>query len=204
MSILVYFLNLVVLLYADDTVLIADDANKLQGTLNLFNDYCKQWKLKVNINKTKIVIFRANRLHHMTFSLGDDTIEVVDKYKYLGVFFSKSRSFLNTRKHISEQAKKAMYLLFSRINNFYLPIDLQLKLFDHTVLPILAYASEIWGFENLEIIEKIHIDFLLKITKSRKSTPLYMIYAELGRFPIEVIIKTRMVSFWNKLICGKE
>ena len=88
-----------------------------------------------------------------------------------------------------------MYLLFSRINNFYLPSDLQLKLFDHTVLPILTYASEIWGFENLEIIEKIHTDFLRKITKSRKSTPLYIIYAELGRFPIEVSIKTRMVIF---------
>ena len=36
------FLKLVVLLYANDTVLIADDANKLQDTLNLFNDYCKQ------------------------------------------------------------------------------------------------------------------------------------------------------------------
>ena len=49
---------------------------------------------------------------------------------------------------IAEQAKKAMYLLFMRINNLNLPLDLQLKLFDQTVMPILCYASEIFGFEN--------------------------------------------------------
>ena len=48
-----------------------------------------------------------------------------------------------------------MILLFTRINNLDITIDLQLKLFDHTVLSILTYACEIWGYENLEIIEKV-------------------------------------------------
>ena len=73
-------------------------------------------------------------------------IEIVDKYKYLGVIFSQSGSFLNAIKHIAQQAKKAMILLFVRIRNLDLPFDLQLKLFDHTVLPILTYASEVWGY----------------------------------------------------------
>ena len=32
-------------------------------------------------------------------------IEVVDRYKYLGVIFSESGSFLNARNHIVQQAK---------------------------------------------------------------------------------------------------
>ena len=65
-----------------------------------------------------------------------------------------------------------MHLLYKRIYNLGLPLDLQLKLFDHTILPILTYACEISGFENLcIIIEQIHSNFLRKITKSRKSTP---------------------------------
>ena len=70
-------------------------------------------------------------------------------------------------KRILLRAKKAMHLLFVRINNLNLPIDLQLKLFDNTVLPILTYACEIWGYEDNKIIEGVHTEFLRKNTKTR-------------------------------------
>ena len=38
--------------------------------------------------------------------------------------FRRPEVCLTARKHIIEQAKKAMYLLFCRINNLNLPIDL--------------------------------------------------------------------------------
>lgn len=107
------------------------------------------------------------------------------------------------KKHAVEQAKKAMYLLFMRANNLDLPIDLQMKLFDHTVLPILTYSSEIYGYGNLEIIERVHTEFLRKNTKSRKSTPKYMLYAELGRHPIEIDTKVRTVKYWSSILNGK-
>ena len=59
---------------------------------------------------------------------------------------------------------------------------------------------EIFGFENLEIIEGVHNSFLRRITKARKSTPMYMSYGELGRYPLSVIIKDRMISFWSRLV----
>jgi hypothetical protein len=34
----------------------------LQKQLNIFHDYCLAWKLKVNIDKTKIVCFTNGRL----------------------------------------------------------------------------------------------------------------------------------------------
>ena len=54
------------------------------------------------------------------------------------------------------------------------------------------------------MIERIHTDFLRKITKTRKSTPLYMLYAELGRFPLDIIIKKRMIGFWNRTLVDKQ
>lgn len=97
-----------------------------------------------------------------------------------------------------------MHLLYCRIKNLNLPIDLQLKLFDHTVLPILTYACEIYSFENLEMLEKVHTSFLRKITNSKQSTPLYMLYAELGRYPLEHIIKMRTIGFWMRILHGKQ
>ena len=46
-----FYFTLLDLLYADDTVLPADDKNALQRCLNNFNDYCKQWKLDINTEK---------------------------------------------------------------------------------------------------------------------------------------------------------
>jgi hypothetical protein len=93
-----------------------------------------------------------------------------------------------------------MNALYAKIFNLDLPIDIQLKLFDQTILPILTYNCESWGFENNDIIEVVHTDFLRKITNSKKSTPIYMLYGELGRHPLDIIIKTRMIKYWAKIL----
>ena len=201
---LYFFLKIGVLLYADDTVFLAENENDLQICLDLFNEYCRIWKLKVNHSKTKVVIFGARNTSRFSFKLGESFIEITENYKYLGIYFSKSGSFLSAKKNIVEQAKKAMHLLFVRVNNLNLPIDLQLKLFDNTVLPILTYACEVWGYEDNKIIERVHTEFLRKITKTRKSTPMYMLYGELGRYPIQITIDVRMIKFWNKIVVGKQ
>ena len=99
-----------------------------------------------------------------------------------------------------------MHLLFSRIRNLNLnlPVDLQIKLFDHTILPILTYSCEVIGFENTDMFEKVHLEFLRKITNSRKSTPGFMLYAKLGRYPLHIYIKTRMIGYWNKLLLSTQ
>ena len=198
------FTELFLLLYADDTVLLADNEVDLQNNLNAFKRYCDEWKLKINFSKTKVVIFGSRNDKKFRFFIGEVEIDIVDSYKYLGVVFSKSGSFLKAKNHIVQQANKAMFLLLTRIQNLNLPLDLQLKLFDHTVMPILTYGSEIWGFENTDSIEKVHNDFLRKITRSKRSTPMYMVYAELGRHPISLDINCRMISFWTKIITGKQ
>ena len=107
------------------------------------------------------------------FYLDENIIEIVDHFKHLGVYFSKSRSILLARKHVTEQARKAQHLLYKGIRNLNLPIDLQLKLFDHTIVPILTYGSEIWRFENLDLIERFHNAFLRNIIGLKKHPTLY-------------------------------
>ena len=87
---------------------------------------------------------------------------------------------------------------------FDIPIDLQLCLFDHVILPFALYGCEIWGFENSQIIENLHHDFLRQIINLRKSTPICMLHAELGRHQIQINIKSRMIGFWLSIVNGKE
>ena len=57
---IVNYFQLFLLMYADDTVLFADTKPKLQSLLTCYEQYCKIWKLQVNTDKTKIVLFGKN------------------------------------------------------------------------------------------------------------------------------------------------
>ena len=47
------YLELYVLLYADDTVLVAESAEDLQKSITLTRNYCDLWKLKINVTKPR-------------------------------------------------------------------------------------------------------------------------------------------------------
>ena len=70
-------------------------------------------------------------------------------------------------------------------------------------LSILSYGSEIWSFGDLTTIEKVHNDFLKRILNVKKSTPHIMVYGELGRFPVSLHIKKRIINFWSNMLLGK-
>ena len=109
------FLKLLLLLYADDTIIFSNDSEQLQNAMNVFDNYCKKWHLTVNIQKTNIVIFskgRANRDYRFLFRA--EHIEIVKEYKYLGVFLGQSGSYVSAKKHIIEQANKASFALMKK------------------------------------------------------------------------------------------
>ena len=83
-----------------------------------------------------------------------------------------------------------MNVLLKRIRILNIPIYVQLYLFDHVILPI----ALVWGFENSQIIENLRNVFLGQIINLRKSTPVYMLHAELGRHPIQINIKARKTA----------
>ena len=57
----------------------------------------------------------------------------------------------------ASQVLKALYALYRKLRNTNIPIDLELKLFDAFVTPILMYASGICGYEKEADIEKINL-----------------------------------------------
>ena len=72
------YLRLIVLLYADDTVIVSSSDKDLQNTIDDFNNYCQDRKLKVNISKTKVVIFGARNTDQFRFILRDNNVEIMD------------------------------------------------------------------------------------------------------------------------------
>ena len=63
-------LKIFVLLYADDTVILAESSDDLQIGLDMYSSYCRicrQWKLEINYDKTKIMVFARGRTANFIF-----------------------------------------------------------------------------------------------------------------------------------------
>ena len=98
------------ILYADDIILFADSQEELQTNLDLLFSYCNKWKLLVNSNKTKVMVFkRGDRLpNNLMFTYGDHQLEIVKKFIYLGVVFTTEGSFSETQRTLAGQSMKAI------------------------------------------------------------------------------------------------
>ena len=197
------FLKMYALLYADDTIVMAENEEEMQKALNAAHAYCQEWKLQVNTSKTKIVVFSRGKVRKMpTFKFGNDSINTCDDYIYLGTTFNYNGTFKKAQRKQITQARKAVFVLMKKIEALQLPLDTQCELFDRVILPILLYGSEIWGFEDLSNIEIFHRWFLKYILKLKSRTPNTMVYGETGRTPISVHVKCRMINFWARLATG--
>ena len=87
----------------------------MQHSLNILEQYCSTWKLKVNTNKTKVMVFRkSGRLpENLHFFYDGSELEIVNKFVYLGVTFSTGGSFHATQNDFSGKALIAIF----RMNN---------------------------------------------------------------------------------------
>jgi hypothetical protein len=75
------YMKLFLLLYADDTVIFAESQQELQQILKLFEHYCNIWKLKVNISKTKIVVFSKKKSNqNFSYEMFGEKLSQQDDY----------------------------------------------------------------------------------------------------------------------------
>ena len=165
----VYF-KLYILLYADDTVIFAESAEELQEALNAMFLYCKSWDLEVNPTKTKITIFCNRKSEHVPkFLYNGQELSVDDSFIYLGAMFSYNGHFTRNNQRLFDQARKAMFSVLKKLRKLLLPIDIQLQMFDTMVLPILLYGSEVTGFENHSMLERLCLQFYKIILNVKKT-----------------------------------
>jgi hypothetical protein len=107
------YLKLFLLLFVDYTVIFAESPADLQAALNIFEEYCSEWKLS-NVSKTKIVVFSKRKHNKKKLLLNIEIVEVMDSYTYLGLLFNYNGNFCQGRKQLVDQVQKAMYTLYTK------------------------------------------------------------------------------------------
>ena len=198
------------LMYADDVILIASTPVELQNLLDTVNGFCTDWRLTVNAIKSKCITFsRKNKKNKKNiFTIGDNPLENVCQFTYLGVDISASGSLKASMDSLCTKANRAKYALniiakFKRIT-----VKTAIRLFDATILAFLTYGSEIWAlnstpdydkWDSCPPPEKSHLDFIRYILGTNGSVNNLMCRAELGRYPLCIEINCRVVIFYKHI-----
>ena len=93
------------------------------------------------------MIFNSSgrKLKYDTFQFQGSKLEITDSYCYLGVDMTPSGSFTHSKKVLKDKAQKAMFPLYSVINQFNISPSRSLKLFELFIKPIALYNSENWS-----------------------------------------------------------
>lgn len=194
-------IQIFLLLFADDTLLLSETKEGLQNLLDSLHRYCMKWNVTVNTEKTKVMVFKnGTRVEKVDFYYNNIRLDNVKNYTYLGVCLSSNGKFHQCQKYLAEQGSKALYALNTLFDCTSLNIKDKLKLFDSMILPILTYGSEIWGFHDSKDIERVHLKFLKQLLGVHSQTCNNAIYGELGRVPLSVSRKERILKYWCKLL----
>jgi len=195
--------NLMALLYADDVTEGACTVRKLQDMIHVLEEFCKMWGLAVNIEKTKVMVFRKGgkvKKNEKWFMNGVQ-IETVALYKYLGLFFTCGLSWTKAVHNLSLKAKKAvnMILMYSRKCGG-LPVSVGLELFNKMIVPILTYGAEVWGTKKFKDIESIQIYFCKKMIGLPQQTTNNAVMGECGQYPVYIECVKKCIKYWLKIL----
>ena len=210
------------LLYADDMVLLATSAAGLQRQLNLLQQYCRQWGLTVNIDKTKLMLLSGRRTQHAAqqtaeaagLTFAGQQLAAVTSFKYLGIAFHSSTCLAGAAAPARAQlARLAMHNCRTRCAEVGIEAaPVQLRLFGTMVDSVLSHGAEVWGVQLAakaacchrgsagSEAEKLQLSYLRHLLGVRQSTPNAALLAETGERPLWQRWLRRAAKLWNKTL----
>ena len=169
--------------------------------MDALSDYCGKWSFRVNVDKTRVVVFSREKVRKMpTIKYKGRSLEIVFEFQHSGVCFNYNNKFNVAQKYVYVKASWPVFGLLNFVRKLMLPLDIQTELFDILIVPILLYGCEVWCLMMSNLAPKLQVRFYKVILKLSKSTPSCMVYVELGHFSYEVQAKCRMLNVWFKLV----
>ena len=82
----------------------------MQKQINILENFCETWGTKVNLAKTKVMVFRNGGIvkSNEIFFFQGEKLETVSYYKYLGIIFTATLCWSKAIHMLPIQAQKAL------------------------------------------------------------------------------------------------
>ncbi|XP_057332064.1 uncharacterized protein LOC130671935 [Microplitis mediator] len=210
--------------YVDDVALMIRGSSsveirwRMQRALDLVQNWCTDRFLKVNSNKTEMVLFTKKRKHKLNApSIFDTELKFLTEIRYLGVTLDNK---LTWRSHIGKQAQKATATFWACRRIFGTTWGLKPKLvkwiYMAILIPQLTFASVIWWPAirrdvNIKALNKVYRLALLGIIGEFKTTPTLAMGALLNvvlpnitveSLAVKTSLRLHFVELWSKARTG--
>ena len=119
----------------------------------------EKWQLIVNKEKSKIVHFRQQYKNRTTstFTLESEKLDIVEKYKYLGIVLHEFLDFKESTSCLAAAGGRALGAInskFKHVKN--MGVKTYTKLFDNCVVPVLHYCAGVWGLQSHQVSYKTY------------------------------------------------
>ena len=126
---------------------------------------------------------------------------IVNSYKYLGMVFSTKLSLGYMWGETCRKGQKGVIEILKSLRRLNC-IDPHMfwKLFDIQIVPLLTYASEVWGLSSNLQIEKVHTYAIKRFLKVPIHSSNTVLYGETGRYPLYIKTCIKSVKYWLKII----
>ena len=192
------------IIWADDLILLSETEAGLGNMLSNLKKYTEDNLLEVNLDKTKCMIFnKTGRLIRRNFWFGNERVEMIREYKYLGFLVTPSFNLHTALNDLKDRGLWAYGAIKTKLGTtFRKHIPTTIHLFDTLVKPILLYASDFWGCLKLpkaNPIENLHIKFCKDILGVQIQTTNLVVLLELGRLPLCIYGKKNTTKNWERI-----
>ena len=195
-QLLPWLVEIFLLLFADDIVLISDTPRGLQNQLDVLSSACKDLFLHINTDKTKVMVLRKGGFwgKHEKWHLDGKNIEVVNEYTYLGYTFTTKMSVMKGVHVLAAKGKRACVERVRYIGKCFF------KIFDTQVQPVILYSAEIWGLHRLSNVERVQTFACKRYLNVPLKVPNKFVYGETGRYPLYVNSAVRCIRYWLRIL----
>ncbi|MCO5600466.1 hypothetical protein L7F22_054579 [Adiantum nelumboides] len=140
-------LTVLILMYADDVVLLANSVKTLQKLMNVLQEFCNVSGLAVNVAKTKAMVIKTHKNRDQPIiTYNGQEIEIVDNFKYLGIDIPSNHAWWQCAQRRLD-AGKAKYYQFENMckQSTVQRWELRAMIFDTCGAQTMLYGVKVWG-----------------------------------------------------------
>jgi hypothetical protein len=206
-------LRVSLLIYADDTAILAESPEELQQLLSCVDDWCTAHGMTISTSKSEVVVFNSQwrAAQQVVACVQGKRLPVSKAFKYLGVWFHHSTGVAHHVPRAAGRGKAAIAGLQRRLSELDVGsnVYLSLHLYQAIVVPSLLYGCEAWGAALLGctdaavsdmLPELVHRNFVKFTLKMRSKTKAWVAYREAGMYPLQHTCLNRMLTFLDSVL----